>query len=86
MKTHIISLDILGRNDDTAFADLGFVREDVTEIFGAGAAYDGSLIAFKLPNFMRSLVAEGAFVQSFVPLLSEYQTRNKPDELRLFIE
>ncbi len=66
---------------------VGFVRDMlIAQIFGAGAAYDAFLIAFKLPNFMRSLVAEGAFVQSFVPLLSEYQTRNKPDELRLFID
>lgn len=66
---------------------LGFVRDImVATIFGAGAAYDAFLIAFKIPNFMRSLFAEGAFSQAFVPLLAEYRTKHGEDEVRAFID
>lgn len=58
---------------------LGFVR-DVTfaVMFGAGPAMDAFLVAFKIPNFMRRLFAEGAFAQSFVPVLSA--TRDQESE------
>lgn len=58
---------------------LGFLR-DVTfaVIFGAGAGMDAFLVAFKIPNFMRRLFAEGAFAQSFVPVLSA--TKSREDE------
>ncbi len=66
---------------------MGFVRDIlVATFFGAGAAYDAFLIAFKIPNFMRSLFAEGAFSQAFVPLLSEYHTKHQPNEIRHFID
>src|SRR5665213_2203386 len=65
----------------------GFVRDIlVATVFGANAAYDAFLIAFKIPNFMRSLLAEGAFSQAFVPLLSEYHTKYGQDEIRGFID
>jgi putative peptidoglycan lipid II flippase len=58
---------------------LGFVRDMVcAKIFGAGASYDAFIVAFKIPNFLRRLFAEGAFAQAFVPILSEYRaTRSK---------
>ena len=34
---------------------------------------DAFFVAFKIPNFMRRLFAEGAFSQAFVPVISEYQ-------------
>ncbi len=65
---------------------MGFVRDIlVATVFGAGPAYDAFLVAFKIPNFMRSLLAEGAFSQAFVPLLAEYHTKN-PGEIRNFID
>ena len=48
---------------DTAYA----------QAFGAGAVLDAFLVAFKIPNFLRRLFAEGAFSQSFVPVISEYR-------------
>ncbi len=49
----------------------GLLRDMVfTNIFGAGAATDAFLVAFKIPNFLRRLFAEGAFSQAFVPVLS----------------
>jgi len=64
----------------------GFIRDMVTaQFFGATAAFDAFLVAFKIPNFMRRLFAEGSFSQAFVPVLSEYQKKNKPEEIQGFI-
>lgn len=55
---------------------LGLVREVVfATTFGATANMDAFLVAFKIPNFMRRLFAEGAFSQAFVPVLSEVKTQ-----------
>jgi len=52
---------------------MGLLRDMVfTRIFGADAATDAFLVAFKIPNFLRRLFAEGAFSQAFVPVLTEY--------------
>ena len=48
---------------------LGFVRDQVLAIFfGAGALTDVFLVAWKIPNFLRKLFAEGAFAQGFIPV------------------
>ncbi len=47
----------------------------VAALFGATAGNDAFLLAFKIPNFLRRLFAEGAFSQAFVPVLSEYRTK-----------
>ena len=53
---------------------LGFVRDQVLAIvFGAGGTTDVFLVAFKIPNFLRRLFAEGAFAQAFVPVFAEYR-------------
>ena len=64
---------------------LGFVRDMVCAVYlGAGANYDAFLVAFKIPNFLRRLFAEGAFAQAFVPILSEYrETKSKAAVLKL---
>ncbi len=62
---------------------LGFVRDQVfAYTFGAGSLTDAFLVAFKIPNFLRRLFAEGAFAQSFVPVFSEYKETRSPDALR----
>jgi putative peptidoglycan lipid II flippase len=43
---------------------------------------DAFLVAFKIPNFMRRLTAEGAFSQAFVPVISEYKVRKSHAEVR----
>ncbi|HEU5282066.1 MAG TPA: murein biosynthesis integral membrane protein MurJ [Gammaproteobacteria bacterium] len=64
----------------------GFIRDTVTaNIFGAGAAFDAFSVAFKIPNFMRRLFAEGSFSQAFVPVLSEYQKRKEHEDIQRFI-
>src|SRR5690606_38429156 len=53
---------------------LGLVRDMViARYFGAGTAADAFFVAFKIPNFLRRLFAEGAFSQAFVPVLSSYR-------------
>ncbi len=53
---------------------LGFVRDTlIARAFGAGMATDAFFIAFKLPNLLRRIFAEGAFSQAFVPILAEYK-------------
>lgn len=65
----------------------GFIRDMVTaNIFGAGAMFDAFSVAFKIPNFMRRLFAEGSFSQAFVPVLSEYQSKRKHEEVQQFID
>ncbi|MFP5384321.1 MAG: murein biosynthesis integral membrane protein MurJ, partial [Gammaproteobacteria bacterium] len=55
---------------------LGLVRDTViANTFGASAATDAFFVAFKIPNFLRRLFAEGAFAQAFIPVLSEYRVR-----------
>lgn len=62
---------------------LGFVRDQVFAItFGAGPLTDAFLVAFKIPNFLRRLFAEGAFAQSFVPVFSEYKETRSPEALK----
>jgi putative peptidoglycan lipid II flippase len=57
---------------------LGLVRDVViANVMGAGAMADVFLFANKIPNFFRRLFAEGAFAQAFVPVLSEYHTKDE---------
>lgn len=66
---------------------LGFVRDLVTaQVFGAGALTDAFFVAFKIPNFLRRLFAEGAFATAFVPVLSEYRSKRSEAELKLFVD
>ncbi|NKC13906.1 MAG: murein biosynthesis integral membrane protein MurJ [Gammaproteobacteria bacterium] len=54
---------------------LGLLRDVViARTFGAGSGADAFFVAFRIPNFLRRLFAEGAFSQAFVPVLSEYRT------------
>lgn len=59
---------------DNAVAHLRIgARHGIDGVFGAGGLMDAFLVAFKIPNFLRRLFAEGAFSQAFVPVLSEYK-------------
>lgn len=65
---------------------MGFVRDMVlANFFGAQAGMDAFFVAFRIPNFMRRLFAEGAFAQAFVPVLAEYQKTRSKEEVRTFI-
>ena len=61
----------------------GLLRDMVySQSFGAGTLMDAFLVAFKIPNFLRRLFAEGAFSQSFVPVISEFKVRRTRAEVR----
>ena len=62
---------------------LGFVRDTIiARVFGAGMMTDAFFVAFKIPNLLRRLFAEGAFSQAFVPILAEYKVRHGHDATR----
>ena len=66
---------------------LGFVRDTVVaRAFGAGLATDAFFVAFKIPNLLRRLFAEGAFSQAFVPILAEYKNRRGETDTRLLVD
>lgn len=65
---------------------LGLLRDMVYALsFGAGAGTDAFFVAFKIPNFLRRLFAEGAFSQAFVPVFSEYQSQDDAQALRTLV-
>ena len=66
---------------------LGFVRDfTIARVFGAGLMTDAFFVAFKLPNLLRRLFAEGAFSQAFVPVLGEYKNRLGDGEAKRLVD
>jgi putative peptidoglycan lipid II flippase len=64
----------------------GFIRESImSRVFGASAATDAFLVAFRLPNMLRQLFSEGSFATAFVPVLSDYKETRTEDEKRQLI-
>ena len=61
----------------------GLIRESLKAVgFGAGLQMDAFEAAFRLPNILRRLFAEGAFSQAFVPILAEYKRSRGEDATR----
>ncbi|MBN2689818.1 MAG: murein biosynthesis integral membrane protein MurJ [Gammaproteobacteria bacterium] len=66
---------------------VGLAREIIfASCFGASPAMDAFLVAFRIPNFLRRLFAEGAFAQAFVPILSEYRQQRSHEEVKDFVD
>src|SRR5205814_2110753 len=64
----------------------GLVRESLkAAAFGAGMQMDAFEAAFRLPNILRRLFAEGAFSQAFVPIFAEYRRQRGDDETRALV-
>jgi putative peptidoglycan lipid II flippase len=65
---------------------LGLARDIIiARFYSAGLEADAFFVAFKIPNFMRRLFAEGAFSLAFVPVLTEYKNTRTLDECRILI-
>ncbi len=65
---------------------LGFARDAIiARVFGAGMLTDAFFVAFKIPNLLRRLFAEGAFSQAFVPILAEYKNRRGHDATQTLV-
>jgi len=66
---------------------LGFVRDLViARVFGANAGTDAFFVAFKIPNLMRRLFAEGAFSMAFVPVLNSYREQRSQADLKRYLD
>jgi len=62
---------------------LGLVREmAIAYAFGANATTDAFWVAFRIPNFMRRLFAEGSFSTAFVPVFTEVKEKRSHAELK----
>ena len=65
----------------------GLVRENLTaSIFGASGLTDAFFVAFRLPNLLRRLFAEGAFSQAFVPMLAHARSRGDEAAMRKMVD
>src|SRR5687768_13510520 len=66
---------------------LGYARDFfIARIFGASLVTDAFFVAFKIPNLLRRMFAEGAFSQAFVPILGEYKNRTTPAETKTLVD
>lgn len=60
---------------------LGLVREQIfAGMFGAGLAYDAFVVAFRIPNLLRDLFAEGALSAAFITVFTDYDTNKSQKE------
>lgn len=65
----------------------GLVREQImAATFGAGALTDAFNVAFRIPNLLRRLFAEGAFSQAFVPLLAATRATEGDDATHRLVD
>jgi putative peptidoglycan lipid II flippase len=66
---------------------LGYLRDFIiARAFGASLATDAFFVAFRIPNLLRRLFAEGALSQAFVPVLAEHKNKGSPEEVRSLID
>ncbi len=66
---------------------LGYVRDFfIARFFGASLVTDAFFVAFKIPNLLRRMFAEGAFSQAFVPILAEYKNRSSLADTKSLID
>jgi putative peptidoglycan lipid II flippase len=60
----------------------GYVRDAVIAYYlGAGLAADAFFVAFRIANFLRRLVGEGALTPAFVPIFTEELNRRSPEDI-----
>ncbi|NLZ11000.1 MAG: murein biosynthesis integral membrane protein MurJ [Alcaligenaceae bacterium] len=65
----------------------GLIRDIfIASSFGAGPLTDAFWVAFRIPNLLRRLFAEGAFSQAFVPILGEAKNQGTPESVRLLLD
>lgn len=65
----------------------GLIRDMLfAKLVGASAFADAYYIAFRIPNLLRRIFAEGAFSQAFVPILAEYKNQQKPDVTKSLVD
>ena len=66
---------------------LGLLRDVAVAAFvGASANADAFFVAFKIPNFLRRLFAEGAFSQAFIPVLADYKAEGSQAAVKALVD
>ncbi|HIP69099.1 MAG TPA: murein biosynthesis integral membrane protein MurJ, partial [Chromatiales bacterium] len=66
---------------------LGYVRDMVIAVsFGATGATDAFFVAFRIPNMLRRMFAEGAFSQAFVPVFTEQREKGEHAEVKDLVD
>ena len=86
-KKHLLRSSLLVGSITMLSRVMGLVRDIVIAVFfGSSASADAFFIAFRIPNFLRRLFAEGAFSQAFVPVLSEYKTTRDQQDVKDLID
>src|SRR5690606_33172148 len=58
----------------------------IASSFGAGPLTDAFWVAFRIPNLLRRLFAEGAFSQAFVPILGEARNQGTPESVKVLLD
>lgn len=87
MSRGLIKSTLLVSANTTLSRVFGLVRDVViARYFGAGTGMDAFIVAFRIPNFLRRLFAEGGFSQAFVPLLAEYRERRTHAEVQALVD
>jgi len=62
---------------------MGFVRDMIlARLFGAGMAADAFFVAYRIPNMLRELFAEGSMSAAFIPVFTEYLVKRTRTEAR----
>ena len=65
----------------------GFVRDMLQGmLFGTGGAMSAFIVAYRIPNFLRRVFAEGSMSMAFVPVLNEIKQRGDRAALKDFID
>jgi putative peptidoglycan lipid II flippase len=65
----------------------GLIRDVViARLFGAGVGLDVFIVAFRIPNFLRRLFAEGGFSQAFIPVLAEYKEQRDGNSVKALVD
>lgn len=65
---------------------LGYVKDMILAVFfGATGLSDTFFVAFRIPNLLRELFAEGSMSSAFIPVLTEHQTKQGTDEAKRLV-
>ena len=65
---------------------LGYVKDMILAIyFGATGLSDTFFVAFRIPNLLRELFAEGSMSSAFIPVLTEYKTKHGEEEAKRLV-
>lgn len=87
MKKHLFKSTLVVSAMTSISRVFGLIRDVVfSQLFGAGLGMDAFVVAFRIPNFLRRLFAEGGFSQAFVPVLSEYKEQRGQAEVQALID